>query len=202
MARRHGALASLLLAATILAACGTTAGQSPTAPVPTPSEGPIEWVTFESDRHGYAIEHPDDWRVVQQPGTPAISVLKPFSPGVDILGNDETHRYRLRHGLQVATVEVEAGLSLQDFTASVHMPCGGPSKDESIVVDGEPAMRQRFACSGNLPIYVQVTALHEGRGYVLWFMTSIGEHADERPGYQAMLDSFAFTDAVASADGD
>ena len=202
MARRHGAVASLLLAASILAACGGTGGPVPSSPVADPSERPISWVTFESDRHGYAIDHPDDWRVVEQPGTPALSVLKPFSPGVDILGNDDTHRYRLRHGLQVATVEVTDGVTLEDFTASVHMPCGGPSKDEPIVVDGERAMRQRFACSGNLPIYVQVTALHEGRGYVLWFMTSIGEHADKRPGYQAMIDSFAFTDAVAAADGD
>jgi hypothetical protein len=69
-------------------------------------------------------------------------------------------------------------------------------------VDGERALRQRYACSGNLPVYVQVTTLHEGRGYVLWFMTSIGEHADKRAGYQAMIDSFAFTDAVAAADGD
>jgi hypothetical protein len=201
MIRRHGAIAPLLLAATILAACGAAAGPSPSAPVVDPSEGPIAWVTFESDRHGYAIDHPDDWRVVEQPGTPAVSVLKPFSPGVDILGNDDTHRYRLRHGLQVATVEVERGLTLEDFTRSVHMPCGGPSKDEPITVDGERALRQRFACSGNLPIYVQVTALHEGRGYVLWFMTSIGEHADKRASYRAMIDSFDFTDAVATADG-
>lgn len=202
MARRHGALAALLLAASILSACGTPAAPSPSAPVATPSEGPIAWVTFESDRHGYAIDHPDDWRVVEQPGVPVISGLKPFAPGVDLLGTDDTHTYRMRHGLQVAAVEVERGVSLEDFTNSVHMPCGGPSKDEAIAVDGEPAMYRRFACNSNRPVYFQVTALHEGRGYVLWFMTSVGEHADERPGYRAMLDSFAFTDAVAAVDGD
>jgi len=202
MARRHGPIASLLLAASILAACGGTAGASPSAPAVSPSEGPIEWVTFESDRYGYAIDHPADWRVVKQPGTPALSVMKPWSPGVDIIANEEAHRYKMRHGLQVAVVEVEDGLTLADFTRSVHMPCGGPSLDEAITVDGEPAMYRRFACNSNRPVYIQVTALHDGRGYVLWFMTSIGQHADERPGYQAMIDSFAFTDAVAAADGD
>ena len=193
---------AVLLATTILAACGGAPDPSPGSPAADPSEGPIAWVSFESDRGGYRIDHPDDWRVVEQPGVPVISGLKPFSAGVDILGTDDTFRYKMRHGLQVAVAELEDSVTLADFTQSVHMPCGGPSLDEPVTVDGERGVYRRFACNSNRPVYVQVTALHEGRGYVLWFMTSVGTHADERPGYQAMLDSFAFTDPVAAAGGD
>ena len=200
MPRQRGARASLLVAALILAACQAAAAPS-VEPSASPSEGPIVWTTFESERYAYAIDHPADWRAVEQFGVAIPSGLKPFSPGADFIASEEAHRYRMRHGLQVAVVEVEPGVSLDDFTSSIHMPCGGPSVDEQRTIDGEPAAYRQFRCNSNRPVYLQVTAIHGGHGYILWLMTSVGAHADERPEYQAMIDSFAFTDATAAADG-
>jgi hypothetical protein len=190
---RHGVIAPLLLATFILGACGAGADASPSA---TPSEGPIEWTTFVSDRYGYAIDHPSDWRVVEQFGVPPIiSMVRPFDEGADFIASDDAHRFKSRHGLQVVAVEAEAGQTLAEFTQSVHMPCGGPNAEQAMTLAGEEAVYRTFRCNSNRPVYIQVTALHEGRGYLLWLMTSFPPNADERPEYQAMIESFEFTDA-------
>jgi hypothetical protein len=190
---RHGVIAPLLLATFILGACGAGADASPSA---TPSEGPIEWTTFVSDRYGYAVDHPADWRVVEQFGVPpVISMVRPFDEGADFIASDDAHRFKSRHGIQVVAVETEAGQTLEDFTQSVHMPCGGPNAEQATKLAGEEAVYRTFRCNSNRPVYIQVTALHEGRGYLLWLMTSFPPNADERPEYQSMIESFEFTDA-------
>ena len=200
MARRHAFLAALLAAFT-LAGCGR-AGASPSGPAETPSPTPVQWATFASERHGYAIDHPSEWRVLEKVGTTAVEILRPFNPGADVIMSEEAHKWQTREGLQVAAVPVDAAVTLDDFTASVHMPCGGPSKHEEIKVGGEPAAYRQFRCNSNRPVYLQVTVLHGGRGYVVWLMTSERPHADDRPEYQSMIDSFEFTDAAAAVRGD
>ena len=171
----------------------------PTA-VSTPEPTPVaEWATFTSERYGYAIDHPADWQARESAGTPIIPNLRPFVGGTDILASLETHRFKHRHGLLVASVELEPEQTLEEFTQSVHMPCGGPFFHEAGTLDGEPSETRHFRCDGNHPVYLQVTALHEGRGYVLWFMTIEPPIATERAEYQHMLQSFGFTDAAAAA---
>ena len=184
-----------LLIAT-LAACGTSAATSDPSgsPAPTPVR---EWATFTSERHGYAVDHPADWRADEEFGAVFVSNLRPFNPGADTITTEEAHRYRTRYGLMVATEPVEPGTSLEEFTASIHRPCGGPSGDRAITLDGERASWGKFTCPDN-KAYVQVTALHGDLGYVLWLMTSARPHASERPEYDAIVASFEFTDATAT----
>jgi len=188
----------------ILAACTATPSPTPQATAePTPEPTPVaQWATFTSERFGYAIEHPADWEARQNPGTPIIENLRPFVGGTDLIASLETHRFQHRHGVQVASLEVDPAQTLDEFTNSVHMPCGGPNHEEETILDGEPALIRHFRCDGNHPVYLQATTFHEGRGYVLWFMTIEPPIATERPEYRQMLESFAFTDtAAAAADG-
>lgn len=202
MTPRAAALVALLLI-TILAACQAAPTASDVPPSDTPAPTPVAaWTTFTSERFAYAIDHPADWRAVEGAGTANISELRPFTGGSDMIASEETHRFKHRHGLQVAVVEPEAGQTLDAFTQSVHMPCGGPFEHEETTLDGEPAVQRSFRCDGNHPVYLQVTALHEGRGYLLWFMTIEPPLAPERPEYLTMLESFAFTEAgTAREDG-
>jgi hypothetical protein len=197
MARRRG-LVPLLLGA-LLAACQATAAPSaPPTPTPTPE---LRWETFVSERYGYSVEHPAHWEPREKVGVAVFSVLRPFSPGTDIFTTPEDHKFYTRHGLQVAVAEVEPGTTLEDFTRAVHMPCGGPTLNEEIVLDGEPALLRKFSCDSNRPVYLQVSALHDGRGYLLWLMTIQRPFAHERPEYRAIIDSFEFTDATAVVGG-
>jgi hypothetical protein len=202
MTTRAAALVALLLI-TILAACQAATPSASPRPSDTPAPTPVAaWTTFTSERFAYAIDHPADWRAVEGAGTANISELRPFTGGSDMIASEETHRFKHRHGLQVAVVEPEAGQTLEEFTQSVHMPCGGPFEHEETTLDGEPAMQRSFRCDGNHPVYLQLTALHEGRGYLLWFMTIEPPLAPERPEYLTMLESFAFTEAgTARKDG-
>jgi hypothetical protein len=207
MHRRFAALVALLLVTT-LAACQAVApvpledGPNDT-PTPTPVPTPVTaWTTFTSERYSYAIDIPADWEAREGAGTPNIPKLRPFTGGSDMLASLETHRFQHRHGLQVASVEVDPDQALDEFTSSVHMPCGGPGAHEEATLDGEPAIHRTFRCDGNHPVYLQVTAFHEGRGYVLWFMTIEPPEAPVRAEYLAMLESFRFTDAAtATEDG-
>ncbi len=197
MLNRRGAPAQLLVFAVILAAC-QGGGGSPSV-VTSPSPEPIEWTTFESERYGYAVDYPLGWKVVEQVGTSVISGLRPFDPGADYFATVDDHRYRTRQGLQVASVEVEPDVTLNEFSNSVHMPCHGANTDEETTLAGEDAVYREFSCNSNRPYYLQLTVLHGGRGYVLWFMSSFGTRADEREDYQVMIDSFAFTDGATAA---
>ena len=202
MTPRAAALMALLVI-TILAACQAATPSVTPEPSGTPAPTPVAaWATFTSERFAYAIDHPADWRAVEGAGTANISELRPFTGGSDMIASLETHRFKHRHGLQVAVVEAEAGQTLDEFTQSVHMPCGGPFEHEETTLDGEPAVQRNFRCDGNHPVYLQVTALHEGRGYLLWFMTIEPPLAFERPEYRTMLESFSFTEAgTAREDG-
>jgi hypothetical protein len=144
---------------------------------------------------------PTHWEPLEKVGSAVFSVLRPYSPGTDIFTTPEDHKVYTRHGLQVAVAEVEPGTTLEDFTRAVHMPCGGPTRNEEIVLDGEPAVLRKFSCDLNHPVYLQVSALHEGRGYLLWLMTVAPPFADERPEYRAIIDSFEFTDTAAAVGG-
>jgi hypothetical protein len=197
MANRLGAMAPLLLIAVILAACQGGAGTPSVTASPTP--GPIEWTTFESERYGYAVDYPVGWKIVEQFGVSVIPGLRPFDAGTDYIATEDNHRYRTREGLQVASVEVSPEVTLDAFTNSVHMPCGGANTNEEVTLAGEDAIYREFSCNSNRPYYLQLTALHGGRGYVLWFMTSFGTRADDRPEYRVMIDSFAFTDSATAA---
>jgi hypothetical protein len=200
MVHRLGALAPLLLVAVVLAAC--QAGSGGPSVAPSPSEGPIEWATFESERYGYTVDYPAGWKIVEQLGVSFVPGLRPFDAGTDYISTEDNHRYRTREGLQVASVEVEPSMTLDEFSNSVHMPCGGANTNEDVTFAGEAAIYREFGCNGNRPYYLQFTTLHEGRGYVLWFMSSFGTRADEREDFRVMIDSFAFTDAATAASGD
>src|SRR5688572_23225195 len=202
MTPRAAALLALLLII-ILAACQAATPPSEVPPSATPEPTPVtSWTTFTSERFAYTIDYPADWRAVEGAGTANVSELRPFTGGSDMIASEEAYRFKHRQGLQVASVELEPGQTLEEFTQSVHMPCGGSHAHEETALDGEPAVHRRFRCDGNHPVYLQVTALHEGRGYVLWFMTIEPPLAFERPEYASMLESFAWTEgATASEDG-
>ena len=194
------ALGSWLLLSLLVTACGLTGPSS--MPTPTPGPTPVaEWATFESDRHGYAIDHPADWVAQEKVGSTDFSILRPYNSGADFITSPDHHKALTRHGVQVAAAEVEPGTELMELTNDVYMSCGGPWAEEEITLDGEPAISRTFSCNGNRPVYVQVTAIHGELGYVLWLMTSERPHADDRDEYETIVDSFRFTDAAAASGG-
>jgi hypothetical protein len=190
-------------AAVVLAACQAAgAGGSPSAPTGTPVPTPIaEWATFESDRYGYAIDHPADWEPREKVGSAVPSILRPYNPGADFITTPYHHKATTRHGVQVAAAPVERGTDLMDFTNDVHMSCGSPWAEEEITLGGEAAISRTFSCNGNRPVYVQITAIHHDMGYVVWLMTSERPHADDRDEYETIIDSFKFTDSTAASGG-
>jgi hypothetical protein len=200
MTLRYQPLRALVVAAAcLLVACELGQGADPPDPTATPTPEPIEWTRFTSDRYGYAMDHPSDWQALEKVGVSAVTALKPYGGGTDIFATADNLKWQTRHGMQVASFEVEDGTTLEDFTRSVHMPCGGAAASEQWVLDGEPAIWRRFSCNLDRPTYVQVTALHAGRGYVLWLMSSEPPRAHERPEYDVILESFEFTDGRAAS---
>jgi hypothetical protein len=187
-------------AACLLVACQLGEGADPPGPTATPTPGPIEWTRFTSDRYGYAIDHPSDWNALEKMGVSAVTALKPYGGGTDIFATADNLKWQARHGVQVAVFEIEDGISLEEFTRSVHRSCGGAVDSEPSTLGDAPAIWGRFSCNLDRPTYVQVTALHDGRGYVLWLMSSEPPRAHERPEYEAILESFEFTDGATASD--
>lgn len=190
----------VVLGGLLLAGCvGLQSGDAVTG-VPTPSSAQpapsAAWVTFTSDRYAYSIGHPADWRAVEQVGSPSLAGMEIGESGTDVFGPPDHFRYASDDGVVVLSAhELLDGETLADFSdrVSEEAACGGGSfAHEEAQLDGEPAESRRFECS--IWEWRQITALHGGRGYVVWFVTTTGESSVARPINQQFLDSFRFTD--------
>ncbi len=182
MTPRAAALSALLLI-TILAACRRRLNRrTPTSPRrnrhPSP-RGP------RSRASGLPTPSttPPTGGAVEGAGTANVSELRPFTGGSDMITSLEAYRFKHRQGLQVASVEAsrparpwKSSRRRSTCRAAVRMPTRRlPSTASRPCIGASAAI-------GNHPVYLQVTALHEGRGYVLWFMTIEPPLAFERPG--------------------
>ena len=162
------------------------------SPHPTPSSA---WETFESDRYGYSIGHPVDREVLEQDGAVELAGLRPRFPGTDTIATPRSHRDDGLEGtVVIAARELEAGEALSNFTAraSLATPCGPGFDHDTTTLGGEPADQRTFECGGTF--WVQIAALHGGRGYLVWLISVVPPHADERPINDQFLDTFRFTD--------
>ena len=184
----------------LLAACAAVGGSGPTpdpTPDPTPEPTPERpWTTFTSERYGYAIDHPDDWSVRQQFGDVLSDGQKLGSPGTDTLASNEVFRIAGDDGkLSISAHPLEPGESLKDFTDrfSRGAACGsnGAVQDPRMLA-GQPAEVRRFTCGQHT--WLQVTALHNDLGYVVWLVASLPPNPENRPINDRFLDSFRFTD--------
>lgn len=187
--RAPGALVIL-----VLAACASTstadAGRATAAPT---SSAP--WVSFTSERYGYSIDHPADWRVLEQAGEVRLDGMRPESPGTDNLVSEAMARVGGRDGMLVISAHpLETGEDLVDFTvrASRATTCGTEFPARDADVGGEPALRHSFVCAGY--DWLQYTAIHGDRGYVIWMLTTVGASPGDRPINDEFLASFRFTD--------
>jgi hypothetical protein len=160
---------------------------------PTPSPA---WETFTSDRYGYSIGHPADWRVVEQPGNVFLHGMRIGSPGTDLIASRDSLRFNSDDGVVVVSAhELEGTESLLEFTDRVsrEAACGGSGHIlDDIVLDGEPAGYRTFECGG--VNWIQSTALHGDRGYVIWAVAAAEPSALERPINDQFLATFQFTD--------
>ena len=162
------------------------------APSPSPSPS---WVTFTSDRHGYSIAHPADWRVIQQPGDANLRGMQIGSAGTDLIAPPEYVRSGSEDGLLVVSVhELLDGESLDQFADRVarEAACGDSFGFDQSELGGEPAAVRGREC--DYWEWLEVVAIHGGRGYVIWEVSTLGPAPKERPINQEFLASFRFND--------
>ncbi len=192
---RYGIAAAVLVLSAAIGYAAATRMGGPSAPVqPSPSAS-ASWVTFTSDRYGYSIEHPADWRVLEQPGQPTMRRMEPRSAGTDTIASATAARYGGQDGVVVIwAVALETGETLDQFTAraSGTTDCATAVAAESTTLDGEPAREHSFNCSSW--DWIQVTAIHGDRGYVVWLVTTALPAPQDRPINDQFLASFEFTD--------
>jgi hypothetical protein len=197
--------AVLIVSALVISGCagtqsaGGTAGAStpspaqPTASVVQPSAS-AAWETSTSDRHGYSISHPADWRVVPQPGTLVLEQMRIGSPGTDTLGSRDNFRYNSDDGVVVLfSVELEEGESFADFNERVSWAyaCGGGgSRREETQLGGEVAESSMHSCGQYQ--WIQITTIHGDRGFVVWLVTTSSPGPEERPLNDELLATFSF----------
>jgi hypothetical protein len=171
----------------------TNIGGAPAPDEPSPS---ASWVTFTSDRYAYSIEHPADWRVREQPGGLVLNGMQIGSPGTDVIGPPEYFSRSIDDGVVVVSAhELDGDESLQDFSSRVsrEAACGGGSFDrQDTSLDGEPAEFRKFECEAW--DWIQITAVHRDRGYVVWAVATQPPSAHERSINDRFLASFHFTD--------
>ena len=181
----------------LLAACAAAGGDAEPTRVPAPEPTPEQpWTTFTSERYAYSIDHPVDWRVLEQPGNVLPVSQKLGSPGTDTLASNEAFRIGGDDGkLSMSAHPLEPGDSLKDFTDrfSRGAACGsnGAVQDPR-TLGGEPAEVRRFTCG--VHTWLQVTTLRNDLGYVVWLVASVPPNPDDRPINDRFLDSFRFTD--------
>jgi hypothetical protein len=166
-----------------------------TAPVPSPTASPA-WVTFTSERYAYSIEHPPDWLGSERGGTVRLNGMEIGSPGTDDFRSRESRRRGLDDGVVVVSAhELAPGETLADFTRRVSTSAAcrtGGAPIDGRELDGEPAEQRLFVCSSW--DWLQVTAIHGDRGYVVWLVATAPPHAHQRPINQQFLETFHFTD--------
>lgn len=185
MHRSDSARGILALGAVVLlAACALSPATDvpPASPTPSPE---LELVTFTSERYGYSIRHPAGWEMLERPGQFQLIALRPRHPGTDTLGTPESHEFDILDGIVVIGArELADGETLEAFTdeASAATRCGPHGRD-TVTLAGEPAQLRKFECGGTR--WHQITALHGGRGYLVWVT---------RPLTTDFLETFAFTD--------
>ena len=165
------------------------------APAPAPSSSPA-WETFTSQRYGYTIQHPAGWRVTERGGDVRLEGMEIGSPGTDEIRSPESARLGLDDGTVVVSAhELEAGESLADFTERVSRSAacqtGGFALDPR-QLDGEEAEQLIFEC--DVWDWLQVTAIHGDRGYVIWLVATAPPLAHDRLINEQFLETFHFTD--------
>jgi hypothetical protein len=161
---------------------------------PTPSPSPAV-VTFTSDRHGYSIEHPADWLVVEQPGSVNLTGMEIGSAGTDLIAPPEHSRSGSEDGVVVVSAhELLDGESLADFAERVsrEAACGTSFGIREARLGGEQAQSRGREC--DYWEWIEVTAIHGGRGYVVWAVSTTGPTPRDRPINDQFLESFRFTD--------
>jgi hypothetical protein len=168
----------------LLSACaGFGPGRDPAhSDGPTPSPEPV---TFTSERYGYSISHPAGWEMLERPGEFQLTAVRPRHPGTDTLGTPQSHEFDILDGIVVIGArDLAEGETLDAFTeeASAATRCGPHGRDTAVLA-GEPAQLRKFECGGTR--WHQLTAIHDGRGYMVWVT---------RPLTTDFLESFAFTD--------
>ena len=118
------------------------------------------------------------------------------SPGTDLIASRDSIRFNSDDGaLVVSAHELEGTESLADFTDRVsrEAACGGSGHVlDDTVLGGEPAGHRTFACGAFN--WIQVTALHADRGYVVWAVATAEPPAVERTINDEFLATFRFTD--------
>jgi hypothetical protein len=194
MLLRYGIAGALI---TLVAAIGyVAADRVGTEPAPVESSSAeLPWVTFTSDRYGYSIEHPADWRVLEQAGEATMSRMEPRSAGTDTIASALASRYNGQDGAVVIWAdELEEGESLDQFTARASgvTDCTTALPAEPTELGGEPARRHSFTCA--TWDWLQLTAIHDDRGYVMWLVTTMAPPPQDRPINDQFVASFRFTD--------
>ena len=123
--------------------------------------------TFESSRHGYRVEVPPRWHVVQYEGT--WTKLDQFGPGIEVPGEDVVSPLDLSSFLVVNSMKIPKGMTAAGWQAAFDAlvaagadpNCPGTARTD--VLAGEPAKVLEQHCEGSVLIGRSLT--HAGRGY-------------------------------------
>jgi hypothetical protein len=195
MSRRNpfkaGVVGALLMAATLLASCSTVgAGSSPT-PEPTPP-----WSSYTSDRYGYSIGLPAEWEVEVQAGEfdPFIK-SNPFGIGVDTVAPPGSGRLHYDGVVGVGAARLAEAMPLEEFTKRVtrNYPCRPPAAEADGTLGGVPSREVELICANGVS-WIQVTAIRDGTGYVMFLASKERPFMSSRPITRQLIDSFEFVD--------
>ena len=185
------AIAAAAVAVVAIVGFGFLRSQNLGGPGPSPSPA---WVTFTSERYGYAIDHPSDWRVQSQGGGVLPRGQELRAPGTDLIGSSEA--FQTDDGLiSISAHDLEPGETLSEFTDrfSANAACGEVSvRSDTRLLGGEEAEDRDMTCSEWA--WLQVTALHGDRGYVIWLVATAPPDPEQRPINHEILATFRFTD--------
>jgi hypothetical protein len=194
--RRLFAIGGMLALAACAAGGGDVPSSEPTR-IPTPEPTPEQpWTTFTSERYAYAIDHPVDWSVLEQPGNVLPDGQKLGAPGTDTLASNLAFRIGGNDGkLSISAHPLEPDESLKDFTDRFSRGAACRSNgavQEPRMLGGQEAEVRRFICGDN--VWLQLTTLRKDLGYVVWLLATVQPNPENRPINDRFLDSFRFTD--------
>lgn len=154
------------------------------------------WSSFTSERYGYAIDHPAEMEVLEAEGIVELPGLRPRKPGTDTISTPRSHESNgLHHVVTIAVRDLEPEETLAALTARANLATTCRPLDPATTdLDGEPAEFRRFDC-GSVH-WRQITAIHDGRAYVVWLSSVLPLGQDTDSPLDAMLESFRFSERV------
>jgi hypothetical protein len=151
-------------------------------------------VVRDGERYDFRIGLPADWEIDPQSGTfDPFFKNTPWSVGLDTFAAPGDNRLSFDMVVAVGAAPVPADMSLESFTKRVirAAPCRPHVAAGDGTLGGEPSRETEFVCP-NAVSWIQVTAIHDGMGYVVLLAAKYRPYISSRPITRQIVETFAF----------